>query len=74
MFSKVSVSHSVHRGRWVPLVPCPFWGVSLVPGPFGWVGVSGTSSIPVGYVHWVVGMSRDMGWVYPGGGYQKSLV
>ena len=60
MFSKVSVSHSVHRGRWVPLVPCPFWG-SISGTRSLWVGVSGTSSIPVGYVHWVVGMSRGMG-------------
>ena len=33
MFSQVFVSHSVHNGV-VSLVPCPFKGISLVPGPF----------------------------------------
>ena len=28
MFSKVSVSYSIHKG-WVSLVPCPFWGVGI---------------------------------------------
>ena len=27
MFSQVSLCHSVHRGRWVCLVPDPLWGV-----------------------------------------------
>ena len=56
MFSQGSVSHSVHRGWWIYLVPCPFQedsisGSKSLPGI--WVCLEGKYVQKVGYVQGV---------------------
>ena len=80
MFSQVCVCVCPYMG-WVSLVPCPFclW-VPLVAGPFHGVGINGQRDGYVqgkgvcpgkwsGYVHEVLGMSREEVGMSRGGRY-----
>ena len=69
-----SGTRSLPRGEWVSLVPMPFSGVCLVPGPFWGVGMSRVC----GYVQGCgmsgeVGMSKGRGYVQGGGGMSRGV-